>query len=111
MAVQHVTTINLSGAAGRKDEGRGDQRIGVFVPNSVLRMPVKHTQHPVMAGEIGKIPRHGSIGLPQCIGAIDQRDVIEFRSTDPFGLHDPKQAGIVQITFGFCRKTPQFFGL
>ena len=111
MAVQHISAIDLPGAAGRKDEGRCDQRVGILVPDRILRMRVKHAQHPVVAGEIGKIPCHGSIGLPQRIGAIDQRDIIEFRAADAFGLHDPEQTGIVQITFGFRRQTPQLFGL
>ena len=71
MTTQDISSIRLSGAAGWKDEGRRDQRIGIPAPDDVLRLPVKHAQHPVMAGKIGEIPRYGSVGLAQRIGAID----------------------------------------
>ena len=62
-----------------------------------------------MAGEVGKIPGHRSVGLPQGIGAIDQRDIVEFGSADPFGLHDPEQARIMQIALSLRREAPQLF--
>jgi hypothetical protein len=46
--------------------------------------------------------------LRQHIGAIDQRDVIEFAAADPLRLHDPEQPGIMQIAFGLRRQPPQF---
>ena len=109
--LQHISTIDFSGATGRKDEGRGDQRIGILAPDGILRLPVKHAQHPVMARKVGKIPRYGSIRLPQRIGAIDQRDIVEFGAADPLGLHDPEQAGIMQIALGLRRQAPQLFRL
>ena len=63
-----------------------------------------------MAGEIGEIPRHRGVALPERIGAIDQRDIIEFGAADPLRLHDPKQAGLMQIALGLRRQTPQFLG-
>ena len=63
-----------------------------------------------MAGEIGKIPGHRRIGLPERIGAIDQRDIVEFGAADPLRLHDPEQAGVMQIAFGLRRQAPQLLG-
>ncbi len=45
--------------------------------------------------------------MPERIGAIDQRDVIEFRASHPLRLHDPEQTGVMQIEFGLRRQTPQ----
>ena len=64
-----------------------------------------------MAGKIGEIPRHGSIRLPQRVGAIDQRDIIELGTANAFGLHDPEQAGVMQIALGLRRQAPKLFGL
>ena len=63
-----------------------------------------------MAGQIGEIPRHRRIALPERIGAIDQRDIIEFGAADPLGLHDPEQAGLMQVALGLRRQAPQFLG-
>jgi hypothetical protein len=62
-----------------------------LLPDGVLRLPVKHAQHPVMAGKIGEIPRHGSIRLPQRVGAIDQSDIVKLGTSNAFGLHDSEQ--------------------
>ena len=97
MAVQHVTPINLPGAAGRKDEGRGNQRVGILVPDSTLRMWVEHTQHPVMAGQIGKIPGYGSVALSKQFRAIDQGDIVKLKPTYPPRLNDPEKTGFVQV--------------
>src|SRR6476661_303230 len=64
----------------------------------------------MMACEIGKIPGHRSVRLPDCIGTVDQRDIIEFRTADPLWLHNPEQTGLMQIPFGLRRKTPQLLG-
>ena len=106
-----ISAIDLPGPAGRKDEGRRDQRVGILVPDRVLSARVEHAQHPVVAGEVGEIPRHGSVGLPQRIGAIDQRDIIELGAADAFWLHDPEQTGVVQIALGLRRQAPQLLGL
>ena len=45
--------------------------------------------------------------MPERIGAIDQRDIVEFRAPDPLRLHDPEQTGVMQIAFGLRRQTPQ----
>ena len=45
------------------------------------------------------------------VGAIDQRDIIEFGAADPLRLHDPEQAGVMQIAFGLRRQAPQLLGL
>ena len=58
---------------------------GIF-PDRMLRSPVEHREHPVMARQIGKIPRHGSIRLAQRVGAVDQRDIIQLRPADALGL-------------------------
>ena len=105
-----IAAVDFAGAAGRKDKGGRDQRVGVLVPDQVLGALVEHAEHPVMAGEIGEIPRHRRIALPERVGAIDQRDVIEFGATDPLRLHDPEQAGVMQIAFGLRRQTAQFLG-
>ena len=78
-------------------------------PDSLLRLPIKHAQHPVMAGKVGEIPRDGSIRLPQRIGAVDQCDIVEFGTADALGLQDSKQAGIMQIALGLRRQTPKLF--
>ena len=83
---------------------------GSLLPDRVLRAPVEHAEHPVVAGEIGEIPRHRRIRLRERIGAIDQRDVIEFGAADALRLHDPEQAGIMQIALGLRRQASQFFG-
>ena len=82
----------------------------ILVPDQILSAPVEHAEHPVMAREIGEIPGHRRIALRQHIGAIDQRDIIEFGAADPLRLHDPEQAGIMQIAFGLRRQAPQFLG-
>ena len=110
MTIQYISAIDLPGPARWKDERRGDQRIGVLIPDRVLRTPVKHGQHPVVARKVGKIPCYGSISLRQRVGTIDQRDVVEFGAADALGLHDPEQARIMQIAFGFRRQSPQRFG-
>ena len=90
MAAQPISTVNFRGPTGRKDERRRDQRVGVLVPDCVLRMPIEHAQHPVMTCEIGEIPRHGGIGLSQRIGAVDQRNIVELGATNTFRLHNPE---------------------
>src|ERR1700681_998972 len=97
MAVQPISTINFRGAAGPGDKGGRDQPICNHSPDRVLSMPIEHNQHPVMTCEISKIPCHGSIGLAECIGAIDQCDIIELGAADAFGLYDPEQTGVMQI--------------
>jgi hypothetical protein len=64
----------------------------------------------MMAREISEIPGYRGVGLSNRIGAIDQRDIIEFGSAYSFGLYDPEQTGVMQIPFGLRRKTPQFLG-
>ena len=64
----------------------------------------------MVTGKVGEIPRHGSIGLAQRIGAIDKRDIVEFGPADAFGLHDAKQSGVMQIAFGLRREAPQLLG-
>ena len=110
VAAQPVSAVDLAGAAGGKDEGRRNQRVGVLVPDQILGAPVEHAEHPVVAGEIGEIPGHRRIALRERIGAIDQRDVVEFGAADALRLHDPEQAGIVQIALGLRRQTPQLLG-
>ena len=70
MTVQDISAIRPSRPPGRKDEGRRDQRVSIDVPDGILRLAVKHPQHPVMAGQIREIPRNGSIGLPKRISVI-----------------------------------------
>jgi len=60
-----------------------------------------------MACQIGEIPCRRRIALTERVGAIDQRDVIEFGAAYPLRLHDPKQAGVMQIAFGLRRQAPQ----
>ena len=84
---------------------------GSLFQTSILGAPVEHAEHPVMAGEVGEIPGHRRITLREHIGAIDQRDVIEFGAADPLRLHDPEQAGIMQIAFGLRRQASQLLGL
>ena len=110
MAVQHIAAIHLFGAAGREDERRSYQRIRIFAPHRVLGMPVEHAQHPMMAGQVGEIPRHGRIRLRQRIGAINQRDIIQLGTAHAFGLHDPEQASIMQVALCLRRQPPEFFG-
>lgn len=43
-----------------------------------------------MAGKVCEIPRNGSIGLSKRIGAIDQRDIVEFGTAHPPGLNNSK---------------------
>src|ERR1700730_4963667 len=109
MAVQPISTINFRGAAGREDKGGRDQRIGILAPDRVLSMPIEHTQHPVMTCEISKIPCHGSIGLAERIGAIDQCDIIELGAAHALWLYDPEQTGVMQIAFGFRGPSPPGF--
>ena len=109
-AAQQISAVDLPGAAGRKNEGGCDQRIGVLVPDQILGALVEHAQHPVVACQIGEIPGHRRVGLPDRIGAIDQRDIIEFGATYPLRLHDPEQTGVMQIAFGLRRQAPQFLG-
>ena len=108
-AAQHISAIDLSGAAGGEDEGRSNQRIGALAPNRILRALIEHREHPVMAGEVGKGPGHGGIALPDRVGAVDQCDIIEFRAADAFRLHDPEQAAFVQFAFGLLGKAAQLF--
>ena len=110
MAVQHIATIHLFGAAGREDERRSNQRIRVPAPDRILGIPVEHPQHPVMARKVGEIPRHGRIRLSQRIGAIDKRDIIQLGAAHAFGLHDPEQASIMQVALRLRRQPPEFFG-
>ncbi len=110
MAAQHIAALRLPGAAGRKNEGGCDQRIGILLPHRVLRARIEHAEHPVVAGEIGEIPRHGSICLSERVGTIDQRDVIEFGAADALWLHDPEQPGVMQIALGLGRQASQFLG-
>ena len=77
----------------------------------VLRLPVKHAQHPVVAGKIGEIPRHGSVRLPQRVSAIDQGDIVKLGTSNAFGLHDSEQAGIMQVALGLWRQAAKFFRL
>ena len=63
-----------------------------------------------MAGQIGEIPGDRRIGLSEQLGAIDQRNIIEFRAAYPLRLQDPEQASIVQIPLSFRRQAPQFLG-
>ena len=109
MSAQNVSAVRLSRPASREDERRRDQRVGIFTPDSLLRLPIKHAQHPVMAGKVREIPRDGSIRLPECISAVDQCDVVEFGTSNALGLQDSKQAGVMQIALGFRRQAPQFF--
>ena len=111
MTTQDVSAIRLSGATGWKDEGRRDQRIGIPAPDGVLRLPIKHAQHPVMAGKIGEIPRHGSVRLPQRVGAIDQSDIVKLGTSNAFGLHDSEQTSVMQIALGLRRQAPKLFRL
>ena len=110
VAAQRVAALGPAGAAGGKDERRSDQRVDVLAPHRFLRARIEHAEHPVMAGEIGEIPRHRRIGLSQRIGAIDQRDVIELRAADALRLQDPEQTGVVQIALGFRRQAAQRLG-
>ena len=57
-APQHISAIDFPGATGRKYEGRCNQSVGVLVPDHILGASVKHTEHPVVAREIGEIPGH-----------------------------------------------------
>src|SRR5438132_5718341 len=98
VTTKDISPIRFSRATGWKDEGRRDQRISIPVPDGVLRLPGKHAQHPVMAGKIREIPRHGSVRLPQRVGAIDQSDIVKLGTSNPFGLHESEQTGVVQIT-------------
>ena len=109
-ATQHITAVDFPGAAGRKYEGGCDQRVGVLVPDQVLRARVEHAQHPVVACQIGEIPRHRRIALAERIGAIHQRDIIEFGAADPLRLHHPEQTGFMQIALGLIGQTPQLLG-
>ena len=61
-------------------------------------------------GKIGEIPCHRSVCLPERIGTIDQRDIIEFGAADALWLHDPEQAGVMQVALGLRRQAAQFFG-
>src|SRR4051794_35010396 len=109
MAAQDISAVRLSRPAGREDEGRRDQRVGIFAPDSLLRLPIKHAQHPVMAGKVGEIPCYGSIRLPERFSAIDQCDIVEFGTSDTLGLQDSKQAGVMQIALGLRRQAPKLF--
>ena len=106
-ASQHISAFDFSGATSRKYEGGCNQSVGVLVPDQILGALVEHAQHPVVAREIGEVPGHRCIRLPERIGAIDQRDIIEFRASHPLRLHDPEQTRIMQIAFGLRRQTPQ----
>ena len=111
MTTKDISPIRLSRATGWKDEGRRDQRISTPVPDGVLRLPVKHAQHPVVTGKIGEIPCYGSVGLPQGVSAIDQRYIVKLGTSNPFGLHDSEQTGVVQITLRLRRQAPKLFRL
>ena len=64
----------------------------------------------MVAGKIGEIPSHRRIGLAERIGAIDQRDIIEFGAANALGLHDAEQARLMQLALGLRWQPPQFFG-
>ena len=63
-----------------------------------------------MTGQVGEIPGHGSVAFAEQFGAIDKRDVVEFRAADPLRLNDPEQARFMQIALGLRRQPTQFFG-
>jgi len=110
VAAQPVSAVDLAGTAARENEGRRNQRVGVLVPDQILRAPVEHAEHPVVARKIGEIPGDRRITLGERIGTIDQRDVVEFGAADPLRLHDPEQAGIVQLALRVRRQPPQLLG-
>ena len=45
----------------------------------------------MVAGQVGEIPRCGGIALSNCIRAINQRDVVEFRPPYSLRLKDHRQ--------------------
>ena len=110
VAAQPVSAVDLVGTAARENEGRCNQRVGVLVPDQVLRAPVEHAEHPVVARKIGEIPGYRRITLGERIGTIDQCDVVEFGAADPLRLHDLEQAGIVQLALRVRRQPPQLLG-
>ena len=63
-----------------------------------------------MTCKIGKVPGDRCVGSSDRIGAIDQRDIVEFGTAHPLWLQDPEQPGLMQIAFGLGRQTPQFLG-
>ena len=88
VAIERITALGLAGASSRKNEGRCDQRVGILFPNRVLCTRIEHAKHPVVAGQIGEIPCDRRVRLAECIGAIDERDIVEFRSPDALRLQD-----------------------
>src|SRR6185437_2853688 len=110
IAAQSVAPLYLAGASGRENKGGCDQRIGILVPDQILRTPVEHAEHPVMAGQIGEIPGYGSVTLPKQFCAIDQGDIVELKSAYPSRLHNPEQTSFVQVALGFGWQTAQFLG-
>jgi hypothetical protein len=110
ITAQAIATLNFAGAAGRENEGGRDQCVRILVPNQILRPPIKHAQHPVMAGQIGEIPGYGSVTLPEQFCAVYQGDIVQLESTYPFRLNDPEETGFVQVAFGLGRQAAQFLG-
>jgi hypothetical protein len=65
----------------------------------------------VVACEVGEVPGRRGVGLPDRLGTIDQRDIIEFGAADAPGLDDTQKARLVQLAFCLRRQAAQLLGL
>ena len=92
---------------GGEDEGRGDQRIAVLVPDAVLRLLGKHRQHPVVARQVRQVPCRGSAAAGEDRADIDEGAEIKLRAAERGRLEHPEEAGIVQVANRLGRKLPQ----
>ncbi|MGY3457536.1 hypothetical protein ACVWW5_002986 [Bradyrhizobium sp. LM3.4] len=107
--MEPVSPLDSRGASGGKYERGCDQRVRITAPDQILRRRLEHTEHPVMARQIGQIPGHRGVCLSEEVRAIDQGDIVEFCAANAPGLEHPEQAGLVQVQFGLRRQVPQLF--
>jgi len=52
-------------APGGEGDGRGDERVGVGVPDLVLRLGIVEREDPVVGPEVAHVPRGGGTAAPE----------------------------------------------
>jgi len=64
-AAHHEAAVGSPGAPGGERDRRGDERVGVGVPDLVLRLRVVEREDPVMRAQVPNVPRGGRTAAPE----------------------------------------------